>query len=238
MYTKIIKLAGLPVRINFNYSFFDKMSKAYECDEEPCMTVDVTEQDIFDERARADEGEWSSAYLESLAVYRKFCSAAFEKDVILFHGSVLAVDGKAYAFTAPSGTGKSTHAAIWRKLLGDKVITVNDDKPLIRIIGGSVRVYGTPWNGKHNLGAPVDFELGGIAILSRAKTNEIECVSPYAVIDKLLSQCHRGDSESENVLALDVALKILEQVPVYSLKCNMDDEAGKVSILGMTGIKI
>lgn len=238
MYTKVLSLADVPVRINFNFAYFDKMSAGYETDEPEQMTITITPDDIENERARSEEGEWPNAYLETLAIYRKFCSLALEMGIILFHSSVIAVDGKAYAFTAPSGTGKSTHASIWRKLLGDRAITVNDDKPLLRIKDDGVWVYGTPWNGKHRLGANVKFKMGAIALLSRATENSAVQIPPYSVLDKILAQLHRGDTETENLTALDLAFKVLEKVPVYSLRCNMQDDAGKTSIKAMAGIEI
>lgn len=45
---------------------------------------------------------------------------------------MLEIDGKAYMFSAPSGTGKSTHAKLWRDCFGDRVTMINDDKPLIK----------------------------------------------------------------------------------------------------------
>ena len=32
-----------------------------------------------------------------------------------------------------NGTGKSTHARLWRETFGDRVWMINDDKPLLRI---------------------------------------------------------------------------------------------------------
>ena len=46
-------------------------------------------------------------------------------DTILFHGSVIAVDGEGYLFTAKSGTGKSTHARLWRETFGDRAVRVS-----------------------------------------------------------------------------------------------------------------
>jgi serine kinase of HPr protein (carbohydrate metabolism regulator) len=57
-------------------------------------------------------------------------------DTFLFHGSAIAVDGVGYLFTAKSGTGKSTHARLWRELLGARAVMVNDDKPLLRVTEG------------------------------------------------------------------------------------------------------
>ena len=68
-----------------------------------------------------------------------------------FHSSALELDGEGYLFTALSGTGKSTHARNWRKVFGDRVTMINDDKPLIRRIGDEYYVCGTPWMGKSNI---------------------------------------------------------------------------------------
>lgn len=80
-------------------------------------------------KAMAD-GEYSLSYLETLAVYRKIVTRLVFSDILLIHGSAIAVDGKAYLFTAPSGTGKSTHTRMWREYFKDRAVMVNDDKPL------------------------------------------------------------------------------------------------------------
>ena len=53
-------------------------------------------------------------------------------DGCFFHSSCLEMDGEGYLFTALSGTGKSTHTRNWRRYFGDRVLMINDDKPLIR----------------------------------------------------------------------------------------------------------
>ena len=87
-------------------------------------------------------------------IYRKIADALVDDGVILYHGSVIAVDGQGYLFTAKSGTGKSTHTALWRELFGERAVMVNDDKPLLRVKDDQVTVYGTPWNG-NRLSDPV-----------------------------------------------------------------------------------
>ena len=80
------------------------------------------------------------------------------------------MDGEAYIFTAVSGTGKSTHAMLWREVFGERVRMINDDKPLIRITPeGKAVVYGTPWDGKHHLSKNSAFPLKAICWLTRAK---------------------------------------------------------------------
>lgn len=114
------------------------------------------------------------SYLETLAVYRKFAENLLAYDTVLFHGSVVAVDGIGYLFTAKSGTGKSTHTRLWREYFGERAVMVNDDKPLLQVTENGVIVYGTPWDGKHHLSNNISVPLKAICILTRAEENHIE----------------------------------------------------------------
>lgn len=82
------------------------------------------------------------AYIESLALYQNITELLLARDVMQFHCSALEMDGRAYLFTAPSGTGKSTHVRLWRQVFGARVTVINDDKPLVRLqkmeAGGSM----------------------------------------------------------------------------------------------------
>ena len=68
---------------------------------------------------------------------------------IMIHSSAVEVDGKAYLFSAPCGTGKSTHTKQWQKYFGaDQAIIINDDKPVLRRLEDGWYAYGTPLVGK------------------------------------------------------------------------------------------
>ena len=121
--------------------------------------------------------EFSDAYLETLAVYRKICSCLLDEDILLFHGSVVSVDGIGYLFTAKSGTGKSTHTKYWREYFKDRAIMINDDKPLLEIKEDRVNVYGTPWDGKHRLSCNTCVPLKAICILNRGQDNNVLWIS-------------------------------------------------------------
>ena len=207
-------------------------------------TVIVTaEADIEYERAKAKREaefagyaykELSDAYLETLAVYRKIATHAVSRGMFLFHCSAISVDGMAYAFTAKSGTGKSTHTALWRKVFGDRAVMINDDKPIIGVRDGVATVYGTPWNGKHCLGKNVAVPLKAICFLSRGAENRINKIADKgAVIPKLLNQTFRPT----DAVALKRTLELLDElfscVEFYALECNMDDDAATVSFNGM-----
>ena len=92
------------------------------------------------------------ARCESDSLITSICDRMPFYDMFLMHAAVVAVDGVAYIFTAPSGTGKTTHTMLWKKHFGDRAVIVNGDKPLIRLQGGKVYVCSTPWKGKEELG--------------------------------------------------------------------------------------
>jgi hypothetical protein len=139
------------------------------------------------------------------------------------------VDGNAYLFTAPSGTGKSTHARLWRELLGDRVKMINDDKPIIRYIDGELYVYGTPWTGKHGLGENTRGKIKAICKIYQAKENQIQRADNKEMIGVIFQQTIRPDSleRLDNFTAL--LDKMLASIDKYSLGCNMDISAAELS---------
>lgn len=150
-----VKLAGVSIGIHHLFPQIADMCADYLTDTEPELTITVSPGDIDYERQKAELSShggaapllstcqvnsrvpFSDAYLETLAVYRKIAESLPNKNVLLFHGSVIAVDGEGYMFIAPSGTGKSTHTRLWREQFGARAVMVNDDKPLIRINAAS-----------------------------------------------------------------------------------------------------
>ena len=170
-------------------------------------------------------------------MYRKIADCLLSCDTLLFHGSVIAVDGEGYLFTAKSGTGKSTHTRLWREYFGERAVMVNDDKPLLHITDSGVTAYGTPWDGKHRLSTNIAVPLKGICILTRNAKNHIEPVEPHAVYPLIVQQTNRSLSADGMKHTLSLIDRMLHVVPVYRLGCNMDIEAARVAYEGMNRLK-
>ena len=219
----------------------------YTGEETPVITVQTCPEDIAQEQVKSDkeamrEGlpavQYEAPYLETLAVYRKMAKAMLQgQDTLLFHGSCLAVDGQAVLFTAVSGTGKSTHTRLWRQLLGERCIMVNDDKPLLQIRQDGVLACGTPWNGKHDLGTNCIVPLKAICILERGMTNEIVPLTPKEALPMLLQQSFQPENTPDMIKKLQLIDTMTRTVVFYRLRCNMDMEAARVSYEGMLGQK-
>lgn len=240
--TGIFRMADLTVQIDSLHAFVQEQCADYRSEGLPKLIVQIGRQDILYEReisAREDMRagrpvfSCSEGYLESLAVYRKIAEKLPDHDGFVFHGSCVAVDGSAYLFTAKSGTGKSTHARLWREILGHRAVMVNDDKPIIRFLDGVPFVFGTPWDGKEHLSSNTSAPLKAVCILGRSPENRIREISGREALPMLIQQAYRPASPE----ALEKTLTLLEQLEkqakLYRLDCNMDSNAAELAYHSM-----
>lgn len=226
------EFAGKVVEVNSLYEKVHDYCADYKTDAPADFEVVISGEDIEYEKVHAEREGYADGYLEELAVYRKISEKMPSYDTILFHGSVVAVDGAAYMFTAASGTGKSTHAALWREYFGDRAVMVNDDKPLLHI-GDVVTAFGTPYDGKHRLSNKIAVPLKAICILTRAPENSIVPVTKSEAYPMLIQQAYRPNDVFALRKTLTLVDKLAGSVGLFKLGCNMDVEAAKVAYEGM-----
>ncbi|MBQ4425745.1 MAG: hypothetical protein II882_08440 [Lachnospiraceae bacterium] len=242
---EILRLAERNISISGLSDSFPDFARDYLCEAEtPDFSVNCTSEDIAREQKKSEEEAvlegikprlWPAPYLETLAVYRKIAEKMPAYDTFLFHGSVIAVDGEAFLFTAKSGTGKSTHTRLWREYFGDRVFMVNDDKPLLRVLpDGSVTAYGTPWNGKHHLSRNIGVPLKAVCILTRDTYNHIERLTAEEAYASLYQQVYHPKEGEALLKTLELLDILCKNVGLYRLGCNMDPEAARVAYEGMT----
>ena len=152
----------------------------------------------------------------------------------MLHSSCVEKDGKAYLFSARSGTGKSTHTHLWvDNLSGTRI--VNDDKPALVCEDGKWYVWGTPFSGKTDENVNVKIPVRGIVFLHRSKENKVEKMHPARAVALLIEQTINPVNRDMAEKMLDLADLLLRSVPVFSLGCNMDPEAALVSYKAMSG---
>ncbi|MGN0614319.1 MAG: hypothetical protein ACI4JB_10535 [Porcipelethomonas sp.] len=240
------KIAGKVVEIDSVYDEIHRLCSKYQYPGDPDFSVKTEQKDIDFERKKSasediKEGKavrvFPDSYLETLAVYRKIADIMLDHDILLFHGSVVAVDGEGYLFTAKSGTGKSTHTKLWREYFGSRAVMINDDKPLLQITPEGVIVYGTPWDGKHRLSTNTSVPLKGICILTRAEENHIEDITVPDAYPMLLQQTNRPADPLKMKKTLQLIDSLGERVPLYRLGCNMDIQAAQIAYDKMKGQK-
>lgn len=239
-----IGIAGRKIRIRALYEYAKEFCRNYLTEGEPDFDVEIAPADIEFEReksAREDvvEGrpvrEHNADYLETLAIYRKIVEKMLDYNAFLFHGSAICMDGKGFLFTAKSGTGKSTHSRIWRRVFGEEVTVVNDDKPLLLVGEDAVMICGTPWDGKHRRSTNIMVPLKGIAILERGEDNEITPVDASTALPLLLQQSYRPADPAALMKTLKLLEQVMNKVGLYRLKCTISREAAYVAYNGMKG---
>ena len=157
-----------------------------------------------------------------------FSSAYF--DTLLIHASVVRHDGVSYAFTAKSGTGKSTQVANWLRNIPNCDL-VNDDNPIIRIERDSdgkphAILYGSPWSGKTPCYRNVKTPLGAIVMIKRADHNEMLPQSPLEAFTTVLSACSamKWDTELYSRVCRTCSL-FVENIKVTELHCLPDAQS-------------
>lgn len=170
---------------------------------------------------------------EYLATGHRFCALLPLFRGFMLHSSAVVCGNKAYLFSAPSGTGKSTHTQKWVRLFGAEYL--NDDKPVLRLMGGRWMAYGTPWSGKHDISSPRGVELGGIAVLTRGEENGITRLSPAEALPYIMSQTIFRQSRQRMDMQLALLDDLLGRVPVWLLTCRNDDDAAILSHSVMVG---
>ncbi len=217
----VMEIAGFAIGVEPLFESTRMYCREYWTDREPEFYVTVKREDLVQEQEllniEADEEglkrrKFSDMFLERSVIQRRVAEALAQRDVLLMHGSTVAVDGRAYLFTAPCGTGKSTHTRLWREVFGDRAVMVNDDKPFLKLTGDAVLACGSPWTGKHGIGTNVCVPLGGICILSRGRENVIRPAVPEQTLEFLRSQCFPPQGLE----------KILDRVRLWEMECTRD----------------
>ena len=237
-----MEIAGVAMQIHALHESSRRYCRKYLTDCQPEFSIAITAEDLILEREKTEQTDRAEgnpvrqvtdARLEITAIQRKIAQKLVEYDTVLFHGSVIAVDGVAYLFTAKSGTGKSTHTRLWREMFGQRAVMVNDDKPFLRVSDQGILACGSPWNGKHHLGNNMQVPLKGICLLERGAENQIAPMDAQKALAVLLQQSNRPAGAKMLAKYLELMDQIVASVPIYRLRCNMEPEAAAVAYQGM-----
>lgn len=234
----LIEIAGYTAAVSSLFESTKDYCRNYLTGKAPHFSVTVSREDLaFEQEALRQEAleegikirKFTDPFLERTAIQRKFAEFLFDRGVLMTHGSTVAVDGKAYLFTAKCGTGKSTHTRLWRQVFGDRAVMVNDDKPFLKITESGVLACGSPWSGKHGLDTNITAPLQGICILQRGTENQIRRITPEEAIPMLLHQSYCPLDPEKRVRFEELVSLLAEKTPLWQMACNMDPSAAEVS---------
>ena len=215
----------------------------YVTENTPEFSFTVTREHLLFEqdalfREAVEEGfrprVFTDPFLERAAIQRAFGEYLFDFGILPVHGSTLAADGKAYLFAARSGTGKSTHTRLWKQLLGDRVVMINDDRPFLEVGDTGVIAHGTPWSGKHGLDTNISVPLQGICLLERGAENSIVPADRQALLPFLRHEAYCPLERGKEQAFLAVTESLATQVALWHMHCRPDLAAAEMAFAAMS----
>lgn len=225
-----IKIADLTVEIRHKYAFTKQFCKDYVVD--GTKQVDIiasTSPQEIEEEGKLYGSPHSEGYCENICLYRSIAEQIPILDRFVFHGAAVSIDGVGFIFTAPSGTGKTTHVRLLMSNFGDRVSIINGDKPIISLADGKATVCSTPWAGKEKWHDNTSAELGGICLLRRGKENSIKRISPAEYFDEIIRQIYIPKDSRAMEKTLVLIDRLSSCVSFYLLECDMSDTAAETS---------
>lgn len=232
-----IGMADFTILLRARYNYVIRQCRDYVLPtpltpEEADLVVEVSEEELAAEMT-ATPGT-SESYCESICLYRAICRRLPLLGGMLLHSAVISDGEHGYAFTANSGTGKTTHINMWRKAFGESIQVVNGDKPLLRKRDGVWYAYGTPWCGKEGWNINTAVPLTAICFLRRGDANKVTPYDTAAAVTEIMPQLLFPDEPDALMATLDLLDQLLAEVPLYELHCTISEEAAHVARAGMT----
>ncbi len=229
------KIADFNVTFETDIPCLDKILKEYHYDfEKSDIVLNVSDEQIKYEEV-VYEAEIVKGYATTFkiaAFFRELGEKIPNKNAFVLHSACFDVNGVGVAFAAHSGTGKTTHMGLWQKHLGDKMVVVNGDKPIVRFFDDEPETpyaYGTPWNGKEHLGCNMRTKLQHICFIERSKTNFVEPMKKEDAIERIFNQVYMPKDPVAVVNTMKLIDRLLSCCKLWTIHCNMEDEAAEVA---------
>ena len=234
-----VKIADLTVGVSCTHSLTRRLCEKYLTTEAPMFRVGASEEQKEELRKYflGFSEVHSEDFLEYLTIQENIYNGVLIYNSAVFHAALISFDGEGVAFTAPSGTGKTTHIKLWRRVYGDRVECINGDKPLFTLRDGKFFASGMPWSGKEHWNCNKTVPLKAICFVDRAEENSIVSLTDNReIMRRLFFQLMMPKDDALMVKYLDFANKLVNTVPFYLLRCNMDPDAARVAHDGIFGV--
>lgn len=234
----IYSIAGLNVEFKSRFKAIERKCIEYlsELDAPADVTVYATDEDLRRERLSSSK-DFSDEYIESVCLYRNLCLQMPRFNGMLLHSSVVSVGNRGIAFLARSGVGKSTHTLLWKKMLGEKCMIVNGDKPIVRLEKGVPIAYGTPWGGKEGLHTNTKVQLTDLCFIERSDTDSVEGLNLDVAVGRIMQQVLLPSDPQDAAKTLELADTLLKKCRLWLIKCTPNLSAAEVAYKTICGDK-
>lgn len=230
-----IRMAQLNIEMKSRYGQAKPFCRDYLLTDDDPVDLIAETNDFEIQKDRAAVPDSTMAQAEILCLYRSIAEQIPLYDRMVFHGAAISFDDKAILFTAPSGTGKSTHILQWRRHFGKRVDIVNGDKPILYASPEGFLVCSTPWAGKECWQKNRIVPLSALCLLKRGDENRCERVDASLHVEEVMRQIYLPENAAACAKTLELADKLLQTVPLYELHCTISPEAAIVAKRAILG---
>lgn len=184
----------------------------------------------------APGGDSDDAYFLTHALMLAFLLATIGNGTLLVHASTVVRGGRAYLFQGKSGTGKSTHAALWVKHIAGTEL-LNDDHPAVRFSAdGAAMAYGTPWSGKTDCYRNESARVGAFVRIVRDQDNELRRLAPFKAFASLGTSTFYLPffNEDQKEARIRTIERLAMEVPCCEMHCRPDADAAFACLRGLS----
>ena len=144
-----------------------------------------------------------------------------QKNSILLHSSLINYHDKGIIFSAPSGTGKSTQADMWKKHYDAKIL--NGDRSIINCT--TFKAYGSPYAGSSQIYLNEFVQVSLIIILRQSKINTIRKLDNKEAFLSVISEVFLSKDRALMDQQLKLVESVVKNIPIYLLNCRPDKES-------------
>lgn len=205
----------LPENENIRYYFDHIRNRHYAVTQEQAdrMSIHLLKSDL----------PWGSE-LEQLYTLIAMPHTLLRHKKLVLHASYIVTEQGAIIFTAPSGTGKSTQAELWKAHRNATI--VNGDRAVIGLDNGIPKAYGYPLSGSSQYCLNHTANLRAIVSLKQSPENTIKRLTGFEQILILINGSFLPQEYAADLpLVIDTADEISTHVPVLQLSCRPDEDA-------------
>lgn len=224
------EIVGLKINMKAENKTLKKQASTYLSDKSKIADITISLTDDFIKDKQKENPHLTIDECEYIWTGSQFYHKLLDFNGFMLHASSVAMENKAYLFSAKSGTGKSTHTELWQRYFGEeRASIINDDKPAIRLINNEFYVYGTPWSGKSDKNLDIKVPLKGIVFIERSETNWIKRIDSKQAIKLILDQTLRPKQIEKMDKLLGMLDQLLKIVPIFKMGCDISEGAVKLA---------
>lgn len=211
-------VADLRIKCQFEYEKMLSRGErfVYSCnaDDDYCFEIDEEElknrMSIYPRMLLEQNEVVSSAQL--------FFEKALDYNRLLLHAVAVVVDGNAYLFFAPPSGGKTTMANYWKELLGERVIILADDSPVLGVERQKTYLWNSCWSKNTDEVFSQRYRIKGIGFIRKNQVGGAILIHSEQAIKEIIAGYPNGLFDQNKVET------ILESAigNIRCWKCNCD----------------